>query len=237
MTRPVNLIDAAKFYRGLAHQDFAWMALDDALTEAQRDLFTRLYRRHDKPLKERTDGFPLDVEYFYQRDSKTGHGERSCQASALGMVIEYIDPTIIYDDDEYLNIVFKYGDTVSQMAQKAAMDSLGVQSQFRMNGKESDLLDLLCRGYPVPIGVLHRGHVTAVSGGGHWITLIGFDDQFFDVHDPFGCMDLINGGYPGFANPEGGKNVRYERNLLMSRWLIANDSDGWFWDLSMNELK
>jgi len=236
MTRPVNLIDAVKYYQGLAHQDYAWMALDDCLTEAQRDLFTNLYRRHQKAPKAHSDGFPLDVEYFYQRDSKTGHGERSCQSSALAMAIEYIDSGVIYDDDDYLNIVFKYGDTVSQMAQKAALDSLGIKNQFRMNGKESDLLDLLTNGYPVPIGVLHKGHCTAPSGGGHWITLIGFDEKYFMVHDPFGEMDLINGGYVK-TGPTDGKNVRYTRKRLMSRWLIASDSDGWFWDLSMNPLK
>lgn len=236
MTRPVNLIDAAKYYKGQAHQNYAWMALDDALTEAQRDLFTTLYRRSEKPARARSEEFPLDVEYFYQRDSKTGHGERSCQSSALAMAIEYIDPNIIHDDDEYLRIVLKYGDTVSQMAQKAALDSLGVKNQFRMNGKEEDLLDLLTRGYPVPIGVLHKGGWDAPSGGGHWITLIGFDDEDFYVHDPFGHMDLLNGGYPK-AGPTDGKNVRYTREPLMDRWLIASDSDGWFWDLSANPLK
>ena len=236
MTRPVNLIDAAKYYKGLAHQNSAWIALDNALTPAQRDLFTQLYRRHQKPYKQHSDGFPLDVEYFYQRDSKTGHGERSCQSSALAMAIEYIDPNVIFDDDEYLRVVLKYGDTVSQMAQKAALDSLGVKNQFRMNGKEEDLLDLLNRGYPVPIGVLHKGGWDAPSGGGHWITLIGYDEEYFEAHDPFGCMDILNGGYPKAGSTDG-KNVRYTREPLMDRWLITSDSDGWFWDLSMNPLK
>jgi hypothetical protein len=197
--RPINLLDAAKYYKGEVHQNEAWKALDAALTPAQREAFARLYRTPQKPPKAPTDGtvkFPLNVEYFYQRDSKTGHGERSCQSSAIAMAVEYIDPNIIYDDDEYLRIVFKYGDTVSQMAQKAAMDSIGIKNQFRMNGSEKDLINILDRGYPIPIGILHKGSVNAPSGGGHWITLIGYDQNSFFVHDPFGELDLINGGYP-----------------------------------------
>jgi len=28
----------------------------------------------------------------------------------------------------------------------------------------------------------------------------------------------------------------YSRELLMKRWLIADDSDGWLWDLSENKI-
>jgi len=81
------------------------------------------------------------------------------------MAIEYIDPEIIFDDDEYLKKVFKYGDTVSQIAQKKALDSLGLKNQFKMNGSEQDLIKILDKGYPVPIGILHKGSIFAPSGG------------------------------------------------------------------------
>lgn len=236
MTRLVNLIDAAKYHRGEVHQNEAWMALDDTLTEAQRQLFTRLYRRSQQPLREDSLEFSLGVEYFYQRDSKTGHGERSCQSSAIAMAIDYINPDLIYDDDEYLNIVLNFGDTVSQLAHKSALDSLGVKNQFKMNGEESDLLDLLIRGCPVPIGILHKGHHTKPTGGGHWITLIGFNGQNFIAHDPFGEMDIVNGGYRKAGSLDG-KSVQYDKVLLMSRWLISSFSDGWLWDLSANSRK
>lgn len=242
MTRPINLINAAKYYKGEVHQDAAWRALDNVLTEAQRELFTRLYRRPQAHLKRHSSGFPealargLDVEYFYQRDSLTGHGERSCQSSAIAMAVNYISPGFIYDDDEYLNTVLNFGDTVSQLAHKSALTSIGIKNQFRMNGKESDLIDLLFCGYPVPIGVLHKGTYDRPSGGGHWITLIGVDGDNFTVHDPFGRMDIINGGYEK-SGPIDGKYVKYRRDRLMSRWLISSDCDGWLWDLSMNPLR
>ena len=236
MARPISLIDAVNVYRGEVHQYNAWLALESSLSPAQLDMFGGMYRRLVKPPRAHTEGFPLDVQYFYQRDSQTGHGERSCQASAVAMAVEYLEPDLVYDDEEYLNIVFKYGDTVSQLAHKKALDGLGIWNQFKMNGQEADLIDLLEKGYPVPIGVLHKGHIDSPSGGGHWITLIGFDETHFYVHDPFGEMDMIFGGYTR-NRPKDGMNVRYPRERLMSRWLVASDSDGWYWDFSSNNLK
>jgi hypothetical protein len=235
----VTLPNAVKYNKGLKHQEDAWKLLDGLLTDEQRTAFTKAYRGPQKPPRPplpATPKFPLDVAYFYQRDSRTGHGERSCQSSAIAMAVEYINPELIYDDDEYLKIVFKYGDTVSQIAQKKALDSLGVKNQFRMNGSESDLISILSKGYPVPIGILHKGRLNAPSGGGHWITLIGYDTAHFFVHDPFGELDLVNGGYPK-AGPKDGKCVKYTRTNLMKRWLIASKADGWLWDLSANKIE
>jgi hypothetical protein len=233
----VELLDAVKFFKGEKHQIEAWKALQSSLSPEQRKAFTLAYRKPSSPSATPPKvRFPLDVAYFYQRDSKTGHGERSCQSSAIAMVIEYIDPRLIVDDDDYLRIVLKYGDTVSQLAQKKALDSLGIKNQFRMNGTEADLTKILDKGYPVPVGILHRGSIHAPSGGGHWVTLIGYNSTHFFVHDPFGELDLINGGYPK-AGLNDGRNVRYSRKNLMKRWLIASNSDGWLWDLSMNQIQ
>ena len=237
--KKINLLDAVKFFKSVSHQIEAWEALQASLTEDQLSDFSKRYREApEKPKAANRDKpkFPLDVDYFYQRDSKTGHGERSCQSSAIAMAIEYIDHGIIYDDDEYLKIVFKYGDTVSQLAQKKALDSMGIKNQFRMNGSEADLIKILDKGYPVPIGILHRGPILFPSGGGHWVTLIGYDNTHFFVHDPFGELDLINGGYPDMSTI-GGKCKKYSRINLMKRWLIASNNDGWLWDLSMNPIK
>ena len=175
--------------------------------------------------------FPLDVPYFYQRDSKTGHGERMCFSSSMAMALDYINPDVIEgDDDWYLNEVFKYGDSVSSSAQVAAAQSLGFAAEFHMDGTEEMLLEILDSDTPVPIGILHHGPVEKPSGGGHWICLIGYDDQFFHVHDPFGELELLSGGYLK-AGPSDGENQKYTRKNLMKRWLIANDHDGWLVDL------
>ena len=185
-----------------------------------------------EPIKEEVASFPLDVPYFYQRDSKTGHGERMCFSSSMAMALDYINPEAIEgDDDWYLQQVFKFGDSVSSSAQVETAEYLGFDATFRMDGTEQMLLDILDTGTPVPIGILHHGPVEKPSGGGHWICLIGYDEKYFHVHDPFGELSLVQGGYLK-AGPGDGEFQKYTRKNLMRRWLIANDQDGWLVDLS-----
>lgn len=237
MTRNVRLLDAAKYYRGEVHQNFAWLALEDLLTDAQIEVFTRLYRTDHRPSRtpEGENKFPLDVEYYYQSDSKTGRGEQGCQASAIAMALNYIDPNMIIDDEDYLLDVLCYGDVVSQDSHKSALDAMGFVNKFRMDGCEQDLIDLLDDGYPVPIGILHKGDIETPQGGGHWITLIGYTTDSFIAHDPFGCLSLMEGEYLR-TWPHDGKGVVYSRQLLMKRWLISSYCDGWMWDLSGNKI-
>jgi hypothetical protein len=221
-----SLSSAARWYAGLKHQDDAYAYLESILTPQEVDEFFKRFRAGTAaPVKPK---FPLNAPYFYQRDSKTGHGERSCQSSAIAMAVKYYHPMMIKDDDDYLNTVFRHGDTVSQVAQKKALDHYGVKASFHQNGNESTLTRLLDLGCPVPIGILHKGPVSNPSGGGHWITVTGYDDKYFYVSDPFGELDLINGGYPK-AGPTDGKNQRYSRTNLMKRWIISGPSDGWYW--------
>ena len=221
-----ELVDAAKSYEGLQHQAKAFLDLQGTLTTEQRKRFTDTWRsRSTAPVKPK---FPLSVPYFWQRDSKTGQGERMCQSSTIAMRIEQIDPKIIGDDDSYLTIVNRYGDTISQTSHQKALASLDLKAEFRQNGNEQLLCGLLDQGIAVPIGILHKGPISKPTGGGHWVTVIGYDEKSFHVHDPFGELDLANGGYP-FTGPADGKNVRYTRQNLLKRWLISSKSDGWLW--------
>lgn len=230
---PISLKDAARWYAAQPHQNRAWDNLQAILTDEQLYQFSVDYRSTvDLSVSKSTN--PLTVPYFYQRDSKTGHGERSCQSSAIAMAVKFLNPSLISDDDEYLNLVFRYGDTISQAAQGKALDHLGLSNKFFTNGSEGDLTRILDLGYPVPIGILHKGNIQNPSGGGHWITLIGYDSEYFYVHDPFGRLDMANGGYP-LAGPTDGKQQKYSRKDLMKRWLISSPKDGWYWDFSGNK--
>lgn len=223
-----DLVDVVENYQGLPQQVSALRELQASLTKEQHEAFTKTWRTQVPSQSAPKPKFPLDVPYFYQRDSKTGHGERMCQSSSIAMRIEQIDPKIIGDDDSYFNIVSRFGDTVSQSAHQQALAYLGLKAQFRQDGTEKLLCELLDQGIAVPIGILHKGSVENPSGGGHWIILIGHDEKFFHCHDPFGELDLINGGYPK-TGPTDGKNQRYSRKNLMKRWLISSSSDGWLW--------
>ncbi len=224
---PSFLERAATYYVAEPHQTAAWRALEGSLTDAQLETFKAMFRGEVIEHAPEVDEFPLDVPYFYQRDSKTGHGERMCFSSSMAMAIEYLDPEAIDGDDEtYLREVLKFGDTVSSEAQIKAARSLGMDCDFHTDLSEQDLIDQLDMGIPVPIGILHKGTVDDPTGGGHYICLIGYDEKCFHVHDPFGELDLINGGYLK-AGPHDGENQRYSRKNLMKRFLIANDHDGW----------
>jgi len=224
---------AATYYTAEAHQTAAWRELEHLLDGDVLEAFKKAYRgkKEEAPVevvKSPIIDEVLEVPYFYQRDSKTGHGERMCFSSSMAMALDYIDPEAIDgDDDWYLGIVQCFGDTTSSTAQVKAARSLGYNASFHMDGRQQDLEKLLDEGIPVPIGVLHKGPVDHPTGGGHWICLVGHNDTEFIVHDPFGDMNLVGGGYIK-AGPTDGKFIRYSKKNLMRRWNIANDRDGWY---------
>lgn len=63
-------------------------------------------------------------------------------------------------------------------------------------------------------------------GGGHWIVVIGRneDNTAYIVNDPFGDLDLINGGYIS----SNGKAKSYSKKNLGPRWLVESSASGWF---------
>ena len=114
--------NAVRYFNEEPHQVAAWEGLWGELDPAVKEWFMAAYRGEIVDIEpEEPATFPLDVPYFYQRDSKTGHGERMCFSSSMAMALDYINPDAIEgDDDWYLNEVFKYGDSVSSSAQVAA---------------------------------------------------------------------------------------------------------------------
>ena len=226
---------AAKYFNAEPHQEAAWRALEDSLTSEQLEAFKAAYSPSQPPVeapKPSKPRFPLDVPYFNQNDSATDQGGRMCFTSSMAMALDYIDPDVIKgDDDWYLYKVLMHGDTVSGSVQEATARSLGFEAEFRMDGHVSDLEKLLDEGIPVPVGILHHGPASNPIGGGHWITLIGYDDTHFWVNDPAGDLDLINGGY---HNWNSGKSLRYSKKNFLKRWNIHGDNDGWFVDLRGN---
>jgi len=176
----------------------------------------------------------LSVPYYSQRDSKSGHAWRMCYSSSCAMLLQALKPGTLKGpngDDEYLKTVFKYGDTTSAQAQINALRDFGINAQFRTNLEWSDVDAQLTKGIPVPIGILHHGALGTKLYGGHWFIIIGKksnntgtveDDQYI-VHDPYGELDLINGGYPGSHN---GQRLLYSRKNLTPRWQV-NGTRGW----------
>jgi hypothetical protein len=141
------------------------------------------------------------------------------------MLLKYLKPNSISGDDEYIQTVYRYGDTTNADIQVKALQHYGVTSEFRQNFNWTDIDSQLVRQIPVPIGILHHGPVTSPSGGGHWIVIIGRneDNTKYVVNDPFGELDLVNGNYIS----TNGKGLLYSKKNLGPRFLVEGPGTGW----------
>ena len=167
----------------------------------------------------------LSVPYYSQRDNQRDP-MRTCFSSSCAMLLKYLKPNSITSDDQYINTVFKYGDTTSPTSQLEALQDYGLAASFKQNGSWDEIDDLLERGIPVPIGILHKGPVSNPTGGGHWLVIIGrtADNKSVYVNDPFGDLDLINGNYVS----TGGAKLKYSKKNLGPRWLVESPTSGWY---------
>ena len=168
-------------------------------------------------------------QYYPQTDSATGHGDRMCFSSTCAMAIKYLLPDALLGsnaDDDYLRTVLKYGDTTQSTSQIKACQQYGVLASFYQKGTKQSLLNELKAGYPVATGILHKGHVSRPTGGGHWMLLIGDDGENGIFHDPYGEMDNVNGGYVTIGR--GGKDVKYSWHNWLKRWEVEGKGSGWF---------
>ena len=169
----------------------------------------------------------LPVPYYSQRDSATtSQAGRMCFSSSCAMLLQSLKPGTLKGangDDQFLARVRQFGDTTEAAAQLQALASYGVKAKFLQNANWSTITAQIDRGIPVPIGILHHGPVTAPSGGGHWIIAIGYTPEAIIVHDPFGDLDLVRGGYLS----SNGRQLKYSRRNLGPRWTGEGPSTGW----------
>lgn len=178
----------------------------------------------------------LDVPYQSQRDNYT-EWWRTCYSSSCAMALMYLKPGVIKSDDQYLSEVLKIGDTTNSETHIKVLRKFGLKASFNQNGSLSKLRGLISAGIPVPIGILHKGPSYAPQGGGHWICVIGYDEDpkypgggTFVVHDPFGDLDNYSGTYLN----TNGNALRYSFKMLGQRWTCEGLSSGWYIDLSAN---
>ena len=141
------------------------------------------------------------------------------------MLLKYLKPSSITNDDDYIKVVYAYGDTTDASVQTKTLNHFGVKAVFQRDFGWSDIDSQLTLGIPVPIGVLHKGHVSNPTGGGHWLIIIGRneDNTKYVVNDPFGEMDLVNGGYIS----SNGKHLLYSKKNLGPRFMVEGPGTGW----------
>ncbi len=166
----------------------------------------------------------LQVPFYPQTDNYRD-AQRTCNSSACAMCLEYFKPGTLKGakgDDAYVQKVFAVGDTTDHAVQTRVLKDYGINSEFRYNLGFSDLDSNLSAGKPVVIGILHRGSLSAPTGG-HMLTVIRKKGEDYVVNDPYGSL---NDGYTGPVT--NGKGAVYKRSDLTQRWLTkGKDKTGW----------
>lgn len=228
----IQLEKAAKFYEGLSHQAAAWNWLQERIPSDVLAQFAELYRA-DPPAKEPSPSpgkiaNPLSGFPFFSQQDNGSQALRSCQTSSIAMCLRYLQVKSINDDLDYLKVVQQFGDTTSQDAHRKALAKLGVRARFSQGMTAGQLQAEIKAGYPAAIGLLHHGPVSAPSGGGHFVAVYGFTDTAWIVNDPYGELDLVNGGWASQA-PGAGKAQTYSFRNLNPRWLPEGPASGWGW--------
>lgn len=196
--------------------------------------WVRIYRTPWPPVTQGEDKV-LDVPWFPQTDNYTDPNG-TCNSSACAMALEYFKPGTLQGergDDDYLEKVLEIGASTNHVVQTQALNSYGLKSEFRYNLGFDDLDKELAAGRPVVIGILHRGTLSAPTGG-HVLVVIGKKGNDYIVNDPYGTL---NDGYT--SEVSNGKGAVYKRSELQYRWLDDNkDNTGWgriFFSEQVNE--
>lgn len=237
MADPIQLLSAAKAHADLAHQIAAWRWLQQDLSDNRPQSlaqFAELFRA-DPPAKDPSPSpgkitNPLDGFPFFSQQDNGPEGWRQCQTSSIAMCLAYLKVPGIKDDRDYLKVVQRYGDTTAQEAHRQALKDLGVRARFRQDLTPGMVQAEIKVGLPVAIGILHHGSIQAPRGGGHYIAVYGFTQDTWIVHDPYGELDLVRGGWSSQA-PGSGKAQRYSFRNLNPRF-VPQGNDGWGWVFS-----
>ena len=144
------------------------------------------------------------------------------------MVLKYLDVPQIKDDTDYLAYVNKYGDTTSRTPHISALKDLKVSARFKQTLDAQDVKDEISLGLPVVAGILHHGTAAKPSGGGHFIVITGYSDTHWLVQDPYGELDLVNGGWASTSR-NAGRNQRYSFKNIDPRFFVEGKANGWGW--------
>lgn len=164
----------------------------------------------------------LKVPYYSQRDNQSSEWWRQCNTSSHAMVLNYLKPGSVASDDDYFQrFVRPIGDTTDWNVHTQALKRFGIESEYRQDLDFADLEKSLMLGFPVAIGVLHKGSIAAPAGG-HVLVITGMDEEkgIFYANDPWGV---------GFSYADhNGRSVEYPMYpSLDRRWLADGERSGW----------
>jgi hypothetical protein len=226
----IDLSEAAKWDRGESHQLAAWNWLQEQLTDQQLAEFAVMFRAGPVPPASRPTNPLSPVPYFSQLDNGP-QGWRQCQTSSIAMALAYLKTPGIVDDMDYLRVVQQFGDTTVQASHAQALKRLNVRARFRQDMSPDMIMGEIRAGYPVAAGILHHGPATAPRGGGHYVLVHGFTANSWIVHDPYGELDLVAGGWVRQGGLHG-MGLAYSFQNFNRRWAPEGPGSGWGWVFS-----
>ncbi|GAB4384323.1 MAG: hypothetical protein Kow00121_47660 [Elainellaceae cyanobacterium] len=163
----------------------------------------------------------LKVPYYSQRDNWVQPG-RTCSSSTHAMLLNFLKPGSVASDDEYFRkFIGTWENSTDWSFHTRALKQFQIESVYRQDLDFKDLERSLELGYPVAIGVYHKGPIFAPMGG-HVLLIIGMNKAkgVFYANDPWGE------GFTYFNH--NGQNIEYPINpSLDRRWLADGPNSGW----------
>jgi hypothetical protein len=125
--------------------------------------------------------------------------------------------------EDYNKVRSGYGISTEAYPQKRALADFGIDSVLETGQSWEALRKEVQAGYPVPVGFKYKG-------SGHWGMVVGYKDNGFVVHDPFGQLNF--GGTWKKTNSAGDKTGGPGKYYFMDKNLFQNqlpDGDVWMW--------
>ena len=165
---------------------------------------------------------PLPVIYMSQRDNYRD-ASRTCFSSSCAMMLKFLKPTSIKNDDDYIRTIFSFGDSTDSGIQLVALRHYGITAKFTTQGSRDLVKKQIDAGKPVPAGFLHHGNIKNPQGSGHYLCIIGYNSEGYWVHDPWGDCNLTSGTY----DSTNGKKLHYSYKNFEPRWLVEGPKSGW----------
>jgi uncharacterized protein YvpB len=213
-----------EFFRGTPHQLAAIKELEDSMPpELLQEDASWFEAWKQSGITQR-----LAVPYFHQLDHGP-RGYRMCFTTSAAMVAAFYG--FVNTQQEYSKVRDEFGDTIYVSSHLKALRKLGLEAEFRNNADDALLEAEIASGRPVLVGWLHRGDIRRREppscderGCGHWSVIVGFDQEFWYMHDPMGQVDMELGGH---FTKYGGKNVKIPRASFRQRWQIEGKNSGW----------
>lgn len=227
---PEKFQDIFEHFEGLPHQvSSVWMLYADLekncphVLQENSGWLAKFRSAPPKPATPITSvleipgGKVLSPWFHFGQSDNGPEGWRQCQTSSIAMALRFMNVKGIKDDLDYLKIVNKYGDTTVQETHHRALAELGVKARFELHMTNEMGMAEIDKGFPFVPGFLHHGPVSKPIGGGHYCAVYGYENKKWIPSDPFGELDLVNGGWlkKGIT---AGANLRYSFENFGKRW-------------------